>query len=89
MCFFITTLLLGPRAAIVIWWLLAPGRWDAAFDSVVWPLLGFVFLPWTTLTWVIVWSFNDSVSGFQWLFLAFGLLADIGSYSSGLARRRY
>ena len=24
--------LLGPRAAIIIWWIAQPGRWDAAFS---------------------------------------------------------
>ena len=55
MCCLVTTLaLLGPRAGIVVWWLLQPGRWSVTFDSFLWPLLGFVFLPWTTLMYVVV-----------------------------------
>ena len=48
---FSTLFLLGPRAAIIIWWIAQPGRWDAAFSSWLWPLIGFFIAPWTTLMW--------------------------------------
>ena len=32
-CLFSTLFLLGPRAAIVVWWIAQPVRWDAAFSS--------------------------------------------------------
>ena len=53
-CFFTTLLLLGPRAGILIWWLVNPVRWQATFPSFIWPLLGFIFVPWTTLMYVLV-----------------------------------
>ena len=41
-----------PRVVIVLVWLFS--NWfDAAFDSLLWPVLGFVFLP-TTLLWYSV-----------------------------------
>ena len=53
MCCLITSLfLLGPRAAILVWWLIEPVRWNATFDTFLWPLLGFLVLPWTTPTYV-------------------------------------
>ena len=46
MCCFITSLFLfGPRAAIFIWWLFQPARWAATFDTLLWPLVGFLLLP--------------------------------------------
>jgi hypothetical protein len=61
--------------------LINPARWQLAFDSFLWPLLGFLFLPWTTLMYVIV--FVGGVTGFDWVWLGLALLADIGSYAGG------
>ena len=78
-CFFTTLVFLGPRAAILIWWLINPVRWQATFSSFIWPLLGFLFVPWTTLMYVIVFP----ITGFDWIWLAIALFADIGSYTGG------
>lgn len=41
--------LLAPRIAIVLLWLLT--KWfDGLFNNLLWPILGFIFLP-TTLLW--------------------------------------
>jgi hypothetical protein len=72
-CIFTALALLGPRAAAIIWWLLEPARWNLAFDGLLVPILGLVFLPLTTLMYVIV--FPGGIEGFDlvWLGLAFGL----------------
>ena len=80
-CFFTTLLLLGPRAAILIWWLINPVRWQATFDTWIWPLLGFIFLPWTTLMYVLVAS--GGVIGFDWVWIGLAVVADIGMYVGG------
>jgi hypothetical protein len=82
MCLFFITLLLGPRAAILFWWLFAPGRWDSAFDTFVWPLLGVIFLPWTTIMFVAVAPFG-TVAGYDWMWLAFGFVADLAMHAGG------
>jgi hypothetical protein len=74
--------LVGPRLTIVLWWLLAMDRWQAAFDSFWLPFLGFLFFPWTTLMYVIV-APTGTVSGWDWVFLGFAAFADLGSYSGG------
>ena len=80
-CLFTTLVLFGPRLAILVWWLIAPARWNLAFDTFLWPLLGFLFLPWTTLMYVTV--FTGGITGFDWIWLGLGLLADIASYTGG------
>ena len=80
-CFFSVLLFLGPRAGILIWWLVAMERWEQAFDNFLIPFLGFLFVPWTTLMYVIV--FPGGVTGFDWIWLGLGLLADIGMYAGG------
>lgn len=80
-CFFTTLVFLGPRAASLIWWLVNPVRWQATFSSFIWPLLGFLFVPWTTLMYVLV--APGGVVGFDWLWLGLAVLADIGMYAGG------
>ena len=87
MLLFLFTLLLGPRFGIVIWWLINPGRWDRAFDTWVWPVLGFVFAPWTTLTFVLV-APTGTVAGYDWLWLGLALLVDVSSWVSSFTKGR-
>jgi hypothetical protein len=90
MCLLIVLMLSGPRAAISLWWLTATSRWEAAFDSFLWPFLGFMFLPWSTIVFVMV-APTGNIVGFDWLWLGFALAADVAVYGgSGYGgRRRY
>ncbi len=82
MCCFATILLfLGPRAGILFWWLYDPIRWDRMFSSFVWPVLGFMFLPWTTLMYVGV-GFGG-IHGFDWFWMGLALLGDLAMYAGG------
>ena len=84
MCCFITSLfLLGPRFATLIWWLINPLRFSAVFSSFIWPALGIIFFPWTTLMYLIVWSPVTGVYGLDWLWLVLAILADLGTYAGG------
>jgi len=87
MCCMVTTLLLiGPRAAILVWWLIDRLRFGLAFDSFILAVLGFLFLPWTTLMYLVV--FPRGIHGFDWIILGLGLLADVASYAgSGYGNR--
>jgi hypothetical protein len=82
MCCLVTILaLLGPRAAILIWYLFQPSRWNATFETIVWPLLGALFLPWTTLMYVLV--APGGVAGWDWVWMILAVLIDLGSYGGG------
>ncbi|MDE3103521.1 MAG: hypothetical protein KGJ98_14980 [Chloroflexota bacterium] len=81
--------LIGPRIAIVAWWLLDPFRWAHAFRA-GWPLavLGFLFLPWTTL--VFVWLAPlGPIGGLGLLWLVLALIVDLSSYGGGYRSRRW
>jgi hypothetical protein len=80
-CLAAVLVILGPRIGILIWWLADQLRWSAAFDTFIWPLLGFIFVPWTTLVYVAV--FPGGIDGFDWVWLGLGLLTDIFSYAGG------
>jgi len=80
-CLFTTLVILGPRAAIFLWWLVEPARWSLAFDTFIWPFLGFLFLPWLTLAFVI--ASPGGIEGFDWILLGLAFLMDIMSYGGG------
>ena len=82
-CIFTALLLLGPRVAIVAWWLLDASRFSAAFNTFIWPLLGFLLLPWTTLMYLVVWSPETGITGIKWFFLGVAVLVDIVLHGSG------
>jgi hypothetical protein len=76
---------LGPRAGILLWWLAEQERWEEAFSTFIWPFLGFLFLPWTTLMYVVVEP--SGVEGFDWFWLGLSVLADLAMYSGGVYKR--
>ncbi len=78
-CIFATLLLLGPRVTGLIWWIFRPTLWSVTFTSWIWPVLGLVFIPWTTLMYVLV--APGGVAGFDWVWLGISLAADIASYA--------
>lgn len=48
-CLFALAALIAPRLVILMLWLFT-GWFRGVFDTVLWPILGFIFLP-TTLLW--------------------------------------
>jgi hypothetical protein len=81
MCCVVSILLLiGPRAAAIIWSLVDPVRWQV-FDNLIVPVLGLIFLPWTLLAYVLL--APDGVGGIEWVVVVIAFLADIGSLSGG------
>ncbi len=81
-CFFTLLVFLGPRIAGIFWWLIQPVRWNAAFSSWIWPVLGLIFLPWTTIMYVIL-APGGIVGLWDWLFLGLAIFFDISSYAGG------
>jgi hypothetical protein len=88
MCCLITTLfLIGPRLAILVWWLVNPARLNVAFGTFLWPLLGLVLLPWTTLMYIFI--IPGGIVGFDWIWISLAFLTDLAGYTgSGYANRR-
>jgi hypothetical protein len=87
-CFFLLLAGLGPRFAIVAMWLFG-SRVDAAFGSALWPLLGLLVAPWTTLMYLLAWSPIGGVSGGEWIFVGIGAALDLATYAAKPTRSRY
>ena len=78
-----------PRLALFMVWVARPKMVDAAFDSWIWPLLGLIFLPWTTLAYVVFYDIGSGrhVTGFEWFLVGLAFLLDIFSYAGGRSAR--
>ncbi len=78
-----------PRFAVLLMWLARPTWFLAPFGGAwIWPLLGLIFLPLTTLMWVVLWNPATGISGFDWFWLALAVVLDLGgAASSGYANR--
>ena len=87
-CAFLLAFGLGPRIAFLFIWIFGD-RVGAAFSTWVWPLLGFLFLPWTTLMYVLAWGPLYGVSGWGWVAVAIGVFLDLATYSGRFAKDRY
>ena len=100
MCCVVSTLLaMGPRLAILVWWLIDSvrfdqsfGRWEvsglSALPGWLLPLLACLFFPWTSLAYLAV--FPEGLVGADWIWLGVGLLIDLSTHGGGLfsSRRR-
>lgn len=74
-----------PRFAIVMLQLFTDLN-ARAFDSFWIGFAGFLFLPYTTLAFVLMDYWGDPINGFGWVIVAFAFVVDLGSYF-GTARR--
>jgi hypothetical protein len=79
--------LMAPRFAIVLVVLFSDyiGR---AFESLLWPFLGFLFMPLTTLAYA--WAINSrgSVEGLQLVVVVIAILMDFGLIGGSAASRK-
>ena len=77
-CLLVLLATLFPRVAAILYWIFEPLRWNHAFDgSWIWPVLGILVLPITTVVWVIV--APGGVQGLDFLWLGIAVLIDAGS----------
>jgi hypothetical protein len=71
-----------PRIATLFIWLARPGYFEVAFGgSWLWPLLGILFLPFTTLMYVLLWS-GGGLTAWDWLWLVLAVGLDVSHYGS-------
>jgi hypothetical protein len=85
-CFIGCLALVFPRAALFLVWLFGGNYIERAYDSFLLPLLGFFFLPLTTLTFafgVNSLSSSGQMSPLGWLLTGLAVLVDIGLLGGG------
>ncbi len=77
----------APRVVLVIMWIVGP-RVNATFDNFIVPLLGLVFLPYTTIMYVLVWNPVTGVTGWDWLWIGLGVWLDLMKWSRIVENRK-
>ena len=95
-CCFGCTGMFFPRLALFFIWMFTD-LIDRAFTGLVVPLLGFIFLPFTTLMYVFVYETSrNGLSALGWALVALAFFIDLGAYGGTgytnrdrLARRPY
>lgn len=85
MCLVVVLALLAPRVAFALMWVFGE-RVDLAFDTVVWPILGIIFVPWASIMYVLLWSPFDGVIGYEWVIVGLAAAVDVISWASRLAK---
>ena len=89
-CIFVLLLLAFPRAVLVLMFLFSTYL-QRAYDGLLIPLIGFFFLPLTTI--VYAWLVNSHLrlEGINVLYLILAVVIDLGGMSGGEwhRRRRY
>jgi hypothetical protein len=77
---------LVPRLTLVVMWL--TGYLDRAYQTVLWPLLGFFFLPVTTIAYAWVINTQGRVEGMYTVVITLAVLFDLGILTGARRRRR-
>ncbi len=75
-----------PRLAVFLVWLFGGGYLGRAYEVVIWPILGFFFLPLTTLA--FAYGMNSlgapgEMTPLGWVLVAFAGATDIGMVGGG------
>lgn len=88
-CFVLLFGALFPRFTIVLIEMFSDWN-DRAFDSFWIGFAGWLFLPFTTLAYTTMNAWGDPISGFGWVLVTFGFIADLASwFGTGARSRRY
>jgi hypothetical protein len=80
-------LLLFPRVALVLMWIFSTYLQRAFHGGLVLPVLGFIFLPLTTI--VYAWELNSGMptAGINLLWLLIAVIIDLGGLGGGAHRQ--
>ena len=78
-----------PRFVLLVGWANDQAGWASVFGSPVWLLGGFLFFPWTTLIYGLV--YQNGLSLLNIIFLVSALMVDLGTWGVGFfaGRKEY
>ena len=81
-CLIVLVVLLLPRTVMVVLWLFSHYL-STAFGTWVWPLIGFLVLPTTTLAYAVAQNRYGGVQGVGLVLVILGVLVDLGALGGG------
>jgi hypothetical protein len=82
----------APRLVLILAWIFG-SRWDTVWQGdFLMPLLGIIFLPYTTIMYLLVWSpaigGGGNIEGWDWLWIIMGLFLDFMKWSQMFTNRK-
>ena len=86
-CIAIVFALFVPRLTLIVMWLV--GYSGKAFDTYLWPIVGFFFMPFTTCAYVIGMNEADGSQGWSLIMLIIAVVMDIGGYGGAAKSRKH
>ncbi|MGA2740955.1 MAG: hypothetical protein ABSG65_26385 [Bryobacteraceae bacterium] len=86
-CLVVIVVLAFPRVALVLLWLLT-NYLQRAYHGLLVPLIGFCFLPLTTLAYAWMVNNHQALQGVNALILVVAVIIDLGGLSGGEYHRR-
>jgi hypothetical protein len=86
-CLVLIVFLAFPRIALV-WLILTSNYLQRAYHGLLLPLLGFLFLPLTTLAYAWMTNTRQPIAGINLLILIIAVVIDLGGLSGGEYHRR-
>jgi hypothetical protein len=81
-CLLTLIILAFPRVALVLLWLFS-NYLDRAYHGLLIPLLGFIFLPITTIAYAWMMNSHLPLQGVNLVILIVAVLLDVGSHGGG------
>jgi len=83
----VLVILLFPRVVLVLMFLLSDYLQRAYHDLII-PILGFIFLPLTTLVYAWLVNTHSPLEGINLIYLILAVVIDVGGLGSGEVHRR-
>jgi hypothetical protein len=86
-CLLVLLAAFAPRLIVVFAWIARPAYFGAVFDTWIFPLLGLIFLPFTTLIRLLVGAPPQGVQGLDWLWVVLAVFLDLSHYANTYEQR--
>jgi hypothetical protein len=85
-CLLAFGLAVAPRAILALAWLFSE-RWPIVWGGdVLMPLLGIIFVPYTTVMYMLTWSLGG-IQGWDWMWIVLGLILDVTHWADVISKR--
>jgi uncharacterized oligopeptide transporter (OPT) family protein len=81
-CLFVLILLLFPRVVLALMWLFT-NLLSRAYHGLLVPLIGFFFLPITTIVYALMVDYHVPIAGVNLVILIVAVVLDAGSHGGG------
>ena len=81
-CLFALLAVTFPRVVLILMWIFS-NVLDRAYHGLLVPVLGFIFLPITTIVYAWLVTNGRPIAGFNLIILIIAVLLDAGSHSGG------